>query len=161
MREIKFRAWDKENKKIFYDTEVKYRTDLCVTLDGDLTENYIGGDGSYAVEYVNDNYNIMQYTGLKDKNGKEIYEGDIINQCGFFSIGIVRFGTYKRTNFSNQDRQVKHHGFYFEPIPYTDKYNNVRNNNFLSLIEDEERGFEILGNIHQATEEQKKEWGLK
>lgn len=56
MREIKFRAWDGE-KMVF--------TDYVIAIDG--TRNR----GNRYLE-------LMQYTGLKDKNGKEIYEGDII-----------------------------------------------------------------------------------
>ncbi len=64
MREIKFRAWDKEKKVI-----VKF--DL-------FTYPTIQNVGSYGKEKFLKEYELMQYTGLKDKNGKEIYEGDII-----------------------------------------------------------------------------------
>ncbi len=62
MREIKFRAWDQENKKMHYDVQLK--DDFWAIL-------YPQG------EYVN--WEIAgQYTNLKDKDGKEIYEGDIV-----------------------------------------------------------------------------------
>ena len=65
MREIKFRAWDKEYKSMH---EASYI---------DWHENEVGYDkGNY---YTNlDSCILMQYTGLKDINGKEIYESDIV-----------------------------------------------------------------------------------
>lgn len=63
MREIKFRAWDIDNKFLFDVYEIHFGNNF-----------YIKGLG----QIFSRNFNLMQYTGLKDKNGKEIYEGDII-----------------------------------------------------------------------------------
>ena len=62
-REIKFRVWDKENEFMYPDYH---------TTSGTLNE----------VFWMNDDYVFMQYTGLKDKNGEEIYEYDIVSDHG-------------------------------------------------------------------------------
>lgn len=64
MREIKFRAW--HNGEMMYDVDLysgKYKDDAYGYGDGD----------------VHDDAPVMQYTGLKDKNGVEIYEGDVVS----------------------------------------------------------------------------------
>lgn len=73
MREIKFRVWNKETSKM---------------TDWTTIRKYRNFEKLISLKHVA----LMQYTGLKDKNGVEIYEGDIISD-GDFNI-VVKFGKY-------------------------------------------------------------------
>lgn len=75
MREIKFRAWDAKIKKMFVPDHIDGYGILVTEERHEVGE---GMFGTHPIEYPNP-YVLMQYTGCKDKNGKEIYEGDVLD----------------------------------------------------------------------------------
>lgn len=82
MRELKFRVWDNESKKIYNQDE------FILTFDTVGEDVYLNKNNEVIPLY---SYKLMQSTGLEDENGKEIYEGDILKTKDYYECGELIF----------------------------------------------------------------------
>lgn len=127
----KFRAWHRELgrmmlvKCMFFNESEIEELDLIDAVMND-----------YITAYP-DEITLMQSTGLKDKNGKEIFEGDIIRTSAYGCI--VGFGEY--TYFEDEDTQVTEVGFYLSFL-------NVTPATYAPFEKFYWDNCEVIGNIH-------------
>lgn len=123
----KFRAYDSGSLcRMYQPGEV---------LVGDGNIWIIDEDDVVGSWIVNNDLNLMQSTGLKDKNGKEIFEGDI--------LGVeTDDGTLNVNVFWDEDHAL----FMFESKKYNEK------EALAELLEDNSYPFEIVGNVYENPE---------
>lgn len=114
-REIKFRAWQKWHEYMFTPDYIDF-------INGNVIIGEHDGDSRY------EDIPLMQYTGLKDKNGKEIYEGDILKASNSI-IKIVFKGRGYEGIYLNKEEMNE--------LP-------IQNNNYLH--------WQIIGNIYENPE---------
>lgn len=126
MRTIKFRAWNKINNKM---VDLQKITPLALS-DSMNTQLSIQGISGIFIPFSSE-FVIEQFTGLQDKNGKDIYEGDIVKTKEYEYL----FRIYWRIECC-QFCLISNNGHIELP-----KFSNVNQNNF-----------EIAGNIHENPE---------
>lgn len=125
MKDIKFRAWSKAEEKMY----LPEKSDM-------LSINFLGGV-SYGGDTWADDMVLMQYTGLKDKNGREIYEGDIVKEQGARINNLPAAPFFKEIVFYEGKFMAKDVG-----IDDPQLYINIAHSSYN----------EVLGNIYENPE---------
>ncbi len=163
MREIKFRAWDRDYAKM---SEI----DFCLTKTGRMF--WINNDGALCGGFENPTYDphypssgrfvLMQFTGLKDGKGREIYEGDILQHkypAGYTNY-TVKYGKFD--NGMEYEEQELGVGWYIEALfkrYYAEKWKEDEKNytpgekikNIYGSYPSYE-GCEVIGNVYENPE---------
>lgn len=124
MKELKFRVWDKERET--------FLNNVFIGLDGKLYQFSKATIFGIAITYLDsENKNISKFTGLHDKNGKEIFEGDII-KIKDETYRITYNGCFSSFDMTNIDKAKQ----------YKDLY----------ILNRDYQKSEIVGNIYQNRE---------
>ena len=130
MREVKFRLWDLRNKYFF----ASYTEEMLIDIEGTNLwyQQVYYDDDTYLLD--SDNFELMQYTGLKDIHGVEIYDGDIVsNEQDTYLVCLGEF----TDSDDFQYPALRQTGFYIKDVGDNETYP------FYSLA------YEIVGNIYE------------
>lgn len=140
MREFRFRAWDK--KGFMHDSnDLDVSEDYFVAFDSGVMHLYhVNTIGDYT------ELKIMQYTGLKDKNGVEIYEGDIFSGDSYEATMFKHWGA--DVEVSAERYLIKYHDASFKIFDSKGNRLAVLNHHVSSKVEK----LEVIGNIYENPE---------
>lgn len=154
-RELKFRAWDNKNKQMGFVEAIEFsvesvgvspldfskeaqerRLEAPTELRFSFTATCRGQKGEFV---ITESKYLQQYTGLHDKNGKEIFEGDIIKHYWA--------DKYKGTSLDQREVIEKvSGGFINRPVSDKEKRTSY------SLVNADNENFEVIGNIYETPE---------
>ncbi len=116
MKRMKYRVWDKENNCWYKPTYRAYRgelEDLTLTPTGQLIMRTLDQPAIHESRFLN-RFEIVLFTGLKDKHGKEIYADDLYKTDGKIFIVEWDVCSFQITNIDNKDDQYYLHQKHYQ-----------------------------------------------
>lgn len=124
MRNIKFRAWNPQSKKMMNDVNILVCNDQCHGID----ENGLDWSFDFCKP------ELMQFTGLQDKSSTAIYEGDIVEPMDKYSDWLAKgYVVFERGSFVIESLNP----FFTKPHDQLTAYSNK---------------YKVIGNIHENKE---------
>lgn len=146
MREIKFRVWNPGGSNMLYDIDNVFE---CLKQQIKFDNSMPDRGFIAAYDHKGDGMEWMQFTGLKDKKEKEIYDGDILEirtESGRIERFKVEWGIHRREMKSGYTVDIPSFAFVSDDGTATFPIvNNYVNGHDLNIIE-------IIGNIHENPE---------
>jgi uncharacterized phage protein (TIGR01671 family) len=132
----KYRAWHKTWEEMGKVKRIRFDD------DGNMTNVLFKGE-TLGTDLKIDEIELMQSTGLHDKNGQEIFEGDIVKRDGIKRLEVVRFGEW--IDVDSLGYKEQYIGFYFE--------SEHEGQEWLCSIEPQFHNiYKIIGNVYQNPE---------
>ncbi|EIQ8879974.1 hypothetical protein LV525_001222 [Campylobacter jejuni] len=135
LQDFDFRIWDKTKEeflkkeptliKIDNERVIAGRISRFYANTADITDKFIGNGNDLEIEL---------WTGIYDKNGKKIYEGDIVKTKSPYDCFLAKVGIHKEGTFYLESKSRDYIG------------------SLIYLVEDEGYDTEIIGNIHENPE---------
>ncbi|HAA2185495.1 TPA_asm: hypothetical protein GD911_01320 [Campylobacter jejuni] len=135
LQDFDFRIWDKTKEeflkkeptliKIDNERVIAGRISRFYANTADITDMFIGNGNDLEIEL---------WTGIYDKNGKKIYEGDIVKTKSPYDCFLAKVGIHKEGTFYLESKSRDYIG------------------SLIYLVEDEGYTIEIIGNIHENPE---------
>ena len=158
-RQLKFRLWNPDANKFHYDVENVYDCLKAQQIfEGAETRGF-----TLPYDYISDGFVWEQFTGLHDKNGKDIYEGDILKFHYFYQSFGENMGASESEHELSGIVEWQEYGYGISAIKgehwngYTGYSDGEGSADFIHLAamsesSIHEESFEIIGNIHQNPE---------